>query len=73
MLQSDTEIDEAARADLIHQIGAALVEDSVMLPLFQFPNIAAWRTDAIEGDAPADGRGQLPRLQQQLPELGASR
>ena len=73
MLQSDTEIDEAARADLIHQIGQALVDDHVMLPLFQFPNIAAWRTDAIEGDAPAAGRGQLPRLQQQLPELGAAR
>ncbi len=53
MLQSDTEIDEAARAELIHQIGQALVDDSVMLPLFQFPNIAAWRTDRIEGDAPA--------------------
>jgi len=53
MLQSDTEIDEAARADLIHQIGQALVDDHVMLPLFQFPNIAAWRTDRIEGEAPA--------------------
>jgi peptide/nickel transport system substrate-binding protein len=53
MAQSDTELDEAARADLIHQIGQALVDDHVMLPLFQFPNIAAWRTDAIEGDAPA--------------------
>ncbi len=53
MLQSDTEIDEAARAELIHQIGQSLVDDHVMLPLFQFPNIAAWRTDLIEGDAPA--------------------
>ena len=53
MAQSDTELDEAARADLIHQIGQALVDDHVMLPLFQFPNIAAWRTDRIEGDAPS--------------------
>jgi peptide/nickel transport system substrate-binding protein len=53
MAESDTTIDETARADLIHQVGQALVDDHVMLPLFQFPNIAAWRTDAIEGDAPA--------------------
>ena len=52
-LESDTTIDEAARADLIHQIGQALVDDHVMVPLFQFPNIAAWRTDRIEGDAPS--------------------
>lgn len=53
MAQSDAEIDEAARAELIHQIGQYLVDDHVMLPLFQFPNIAAWRNDRIEGDAPA--------------------
>jgi peptide/nickel transport system substrate-binding protein len=53
MAESDTTLDEAARADLIHQIGQSLVDDSVMLPLFQFPNIAAWRTDRIEGDAPS--------------------
>ncbi len=53
MAESDTTIDEAARADLIHQIGQAMVDDHVMLPLFQFPNIAAWRTDRIEGDAPS--------------------
>jgi peptide/nickel transport system substrate-binding protein len=52
MQQSDIEVDIDARADLIHQIGQALVDDSVMVPLFQFPNVAAWRTDRIEGDAP---------------------
>ncbi|HEY6629139.1 MAG TPA: ABC transporter substrate-binding protein [Acidimicrobiia bacterium] len=52
MAESDTTIDETARADLIHQIGQALVDDHVMLPLFQFPNVAAWRTDRLEGDAP---------------------
>ncbi|HLF59843.1 MAG TPA: ABC transporter substrate-binding protein [Acidimicrobiia bacterium] len=52
MQESDVTADEAARADLIHQIGQTLVDDSVMLPLFQFPNVAAWRTDRIEGDAP---------------------
>ena len=49
MTQSDQEVDEAARADLIHQIGQALVDDAVVLPLFQFPNIAAWRTDSSAG------------------------
>jgi ABC-type transport system substrate-binding protein len=53
MVQSDQELDVDARTDLVHQIGQALVDDHVMLPLFQFPNIAAWRTDRIEGDAPA--------------------
>ncbi|HEY7468643.1 MAG TPA: ABC transporter substrate-binding protein [Acidimicrobiia bacterium] len=53
MAESDVTIDEAARADLIHQVGQALVDDHVLLPLFQFPNIAAWRTDRIEGDAAA--------------------
>ena len=52
MAEADTTIDETARADLTHQIGQALVDDHVMLPLFQFPNIAAWRNDRIEGDAP---------------------
>jgi peptide/nickel transport system substrate-binding protein len=53
MVQSDQELDVDGRTDLVHQIGQALVDDHVMLPLFQFPNIAAWRTDRIEGDAPA--------------------
>jgi hypothetical protein len=52
MAESDTTIDETARAELIHSIGQALVDDHVMLPLFQFPNVAAWRTDRLEGDAP---------------------
>ncbi len=37
------------RIELIHQIGQFLVDDHVMLPLFQFPNIAAWRTDQLTG------------------------
>jgi peptide/nickel transport system substrate-binding protein len=49
MAESDREVDENARADLIHQIGQYLVDDSVMLPLYQFPNIAAWRTDQVGG------------------------
>jgi peptide/nickel transport system substrate-binding protein len=52
MHQSDQTADEAARADLIHQVGQYLVDDAVMVPLFQFPNVAAWRTDRLGGDAP---------------------
>lgn len=54
MVESDQELDPAKRADLIHEIGQALVDDSVMLPLFQFPNIAAWRTDKLSGPVDAD-------------------
>jgi hypothetical protein len=35
--------------DLIHQVGQYLVDDSVMVPLYQFPNIAAYRSDKLGG------------------------
>jgi peptide/nickel transport system substrate-binding protein len=54
MTQSDQTVDETERVDLIHQIGAFLAQDAVMLPLFQFPNIAAWRTDALSGPIDQD-------------------
>ncbi len=54
MLESDQTVDDTARADLIHQIGAFLAEDAVMLPLYQFPNIAAWRTDQVGGPVDKD-------------------
>ncbi len=54
MLESDQTVDEAARVELIHQIGGFLAEDAVMLPLFQFPNIAAWRTDKLGGPVDKD-------------------
>ncbi len=54
MTKSDQTIDETARADLIHKIGKALADDAVMLPLYQFPNIAAWRTDQVGGPVDAD-------------------
>jgi hypothetical protein len=54
MTKSDQEVDETKRIDLIHQIGQFLVDDHVMLPLFQFPNIAAWRTDKVGGPVDAD-------------------
>jgi hypothetical protein len=54
MAKSDAELDENARVDEIHQIGEALVKDAVMLPLYQFPNIVAWRTDKLGGPVDAD-------------------
>ncbi len=54
MTKSDQTIDDTARADMIHQIGKALADDAVMLPLYQFPNIAAWRTDQVGGPVDAD-------------------
>lgn len=54
MTQSDQTVDEAERVDLIHQVGEFLVTDHVMLPLYQFPNIAAWRTDRLEGPIDTD-------------------
>ena len=54
MIESDQTVDEAARVDLIHQIAAFLAEDAVMLPLYQFPNIAAWRTDKLSGPIDTD-------------------
>jgi peptide/nickel transport system substrate-binding protein len=54
MAQSDAELDETKRLDEIHKIGQHLVDDAAMLPLYQFPNIAAWRTDKIDGPIDAD-------------------
>jgi hypothetical protein len=54
MGESDQTVDEAKRTDLIHQIGTFLAEDAVMLPLYQFPNIAAWRTDQVGGPIDKD-------------------
>jgi rod shape determining protein RodA len=36
------------------QIGQYLADDAVMLPLYQFPNIAAWRTDQVGGPVDKD-------------------
>jgi peptide/nickel transport system substrate-binding protein len=54
MTESDQTVDEAARTDQIHKIGQFLVDDAVMLPLYQFPNIAAWRTDQVGGPVDKD-------------------
>jgi peptide/nickel transport system substrate-binding protein len=54
MHDSDSELDEDTRADQIHQIAALMAQDHVMLPLYQFPNIAAFRTDRISGPVTDD-------------------
>jgi len=54
MIQSDQELDETKRVDQIHQIGQYLADDAVMVSLFQFPNIAAWNTEALSGPIDKD-------------------
>ena len=54
MLESDRTLDIPARTELIHQIGSYLAEDAVMLPTYQFPNIAAWNTTKLGGPVDAD-------------------
>ena len=54
MVASDQELDEGARTDQISQIAHLMAEDAVLLPFFQFPNIAAWRTDQVGGPVDQD-------------------
>ena len=54
MVQSDQELDEEARAEMISQIAHLMAEDAVLLPFYQFPNIAAWRTDQVGGPVDQD-------------------
>jgi peptide/nickel transport system substrate-binding protein len=54
MHDSDAELDDTKRVDLIHQIDKLATDDAIGLPLFQFPNIAAWRTDRLSGPVSDD-------------------
>jgi peptide/nickel transport system substrate-binding protein len=54
MVESDQELDVTKREAQIHEIGKYLATDAVMVPLYQFPNIAAWRTDKLGGPVDAD-------------------
>lgn len=54
MHDSDAELDESVRVDEIHQIGKLMADDFVMVPLYQFPTMAAWRTDRLDGPIDAD-------------------
>ena len=54
MIQSDQELDEEARAEMISQIAHLMAEDAVLLPFYQFPNMAAWSTDQVGGPVDQD-------------------
>jgi peptide/nickel transport system substrate-binding protein len=59
MTESDKTVDETKRADLIHKVGHALADDAVMLSLYQFPNVAAWRTDQVGGAVDKDASNYM--------------
>lgn len=49
MDKSDLQLNEAKRAALIDQIGQIEAQDLPALPLFNLPNVSAWRTDKVAG------------------------
>jgi len=49
MEQSDRELDQARRLQLIRQINDQLARDVVAIPLYSFVNITGWRTDKVAG------------------------
>jgi peptide/nickel transport system substrate-binding protein len=49
MAQADTELDADARLRLMQQLYALEAGDALSLPLFTWPDLAAWRTDRIVG------------------------
>ena len=48
LIAADAELDDAARTEFVQQAIALMAEDHVMLPLLQFPNIGAYRTDRVD-------------------------
>lgn len=46
---ADTQLVEADRLATIREIGAAIREQVAWIPLYQLPNLTAWRTDQIDG------------------------
>jgi peptide/nickel transport system substrate-binding protein len=51
---ADVTIDEAARADLIHQGLDVMSDDWAMLPLVQYPRSGFWRTQNVAGPIDTD-------------------
>lgn len=49
MKKSDLQLDTTKRAALITQIGELEAQDLPALPLFNLPNVSAWRTDKVAG------------------------
>jgi peptide/nickel transport system substrate-binding protein len=52
--EADKTVDEAARADLIHQALDLMAEDWAMLPLVQYPRSGFWRTQQVAGPIDQD-------------------
>lgn len=48
-LLADRQLDPAERLATIREIGAAARADMAWIPLYQLPNLTAWRTDQIDG------------------------
>lgn len=46
---ADQELDVDARAELVKQAIALMPAEYAILPLLQFPNVGAWRTDRVAG------------------------
>jgi peptide/nickel transport system substrate-binding protein len=53
MHQSDRELDQNKRLNLLTQVYDAEATDFVSLPLYVLPNVGAWRTDKIAGPVSA--------------------
>jgi peptide/nickel transport system substrate-binding protein len=49
LFQADATLDEAERIELVKSAITKLETDHVMIPLLQFPNIGAYRTDRVAG------------------------
>ena len=74
MKQSDAELDDGPRLSEIRRIGQYLVDDAVLLPLYQFSNVLAWRTDAIGGPVAVDAanyRSAFNSMNEWMPLGGA--
>ncbi|MGB8859804.1 MAG: ABC transporter substrate-binding protein [Ilumatobacteraceae bacterium] len=48
LIGADAELDPDTRADEVKKAIALMAEDHIMLPLLQFPNIGAYRTDRLD-------------------------
>ena len=45
----DAEVDEAARAELVRELGALLAADVPWIPLYVLPNLLAWNPEVLDG------------------------
>jgi hypothetical protein len=51
LISADGELDEAKRAEEVKKAIALMAEDHIMLPLLQFPNVGAYRTDRLDASS----------------------